>query len=115
MLKVLNRSMDPRVNQHANGTITTESNNNLVTIDPSSAPIALVSQIPGAVPGLATPPNGVLFPQQLITCGTTQNCLRMRGLPFEASITDILTFLGDFAQHIALQGVHMVYNSQVRT
>ena len=65
------------------------------------------------MPGMPTPPGGVILPQQLITCGVTKDCLRMRGLPFEATVTDILTFLGEFAKHIVFQGVHMVYNAQV--
>lgn len=53
----------------------------------------------------------VIVPQQLITCGTTRNCLRMRGLPMEATVADILSILGDCSRHIVYQGVHLVYNS----
>lgn len=51
--------------------------------------------------------------QHLITSGTTKNCIRLRGLPYEALVEHILHFLDDFAKHIIFQGVHMVINAQV--
>lgn len=51
--------------------------------------------------------------QQLITIGTRKDCVRLRGLPYEAQVEHILEFLGEFAKNIVFQGVHMVYNSQV--
>ncbi|EDW33656.1 GL11864 [Drosophila persimilis] len=48
----------------------------------------------------------------LITSGTTKNCIRLRGLPYEAMVEHILHFLDDFAKHIIYQGVHMVINAQ---
>ena len=107
--QVLNRNIDPRVPH-------TEHNNNSIHASSGEhGQISLMSQLPGGagIPGLPTPPGGVMLPQHFITCGTTKDCLRMRGLPFEASVTDILTFLGEFAKHIVFQGVHMVYNAQV--
>jgi len=68
---------------------------------------SLLTQFP--TPMMAT----VLVPQQLITCGTTRNCLRMRGLPMEMTVADILSILGDSSRHIVYQGVHLVYNSTV--
>lgn len=56
-----------------------------------------------------------LLPQQLITSGTRKDCIRLRGLPYEAQVEHILEFLGDHAKNIVYQGVHMVYNAQVRT
>ncbi len=56
----------------------------------------------------------MLQPQQVITSGTQRDCIRLRGLPYEASVSDILTFLGEHARNIVFQGVHMVYNAQVR-
>lgn len=41
-----------------------------------------------------------------------RNCIRLRGLPFEAQIEDVLYFLGDTSQDIAFQGVHLVYSAQ---
>ena len=43
-----------------------------------------------------------------------RNIIRLRGLPYSASVQDILDFLGDFAKFVSLGGVHMVYNYQVR-
>lgn len=54
------------------------------------------------------------LPQHVITSGTRKDCIRLRGLPYEASVEHILEFLGEYAKNIALQGVHMVYNAQVR-
>ena len=54
-----------------------------------------------------------LLPQQLITSGTRKDCIRLRGLPYEAQVEHILEFLGEHAKNIVYQGVHMVYNAQV--
>ncbi|XP_054090835.1 RNA-binding protein fusilli isoform X2 [Zeugodacus cucurbitae] len=83
--QVLNRSMDPR---------TYEANHQQ----------PLIAQLP------AMPLS--LLPQHLITSGTTKNCIRLRGLPYEAMVEHILHFLDDFAKHIIFQGVHMVINAQ---
>ncbi|XP_068625052.1 RNA-binding protein fusilli isoform X1 [Battus philenor] len=53
-----------------------------------------------------------LVPQHVITSGTAKDCVRLRGLPYEAQVEHILTFLDDFAKNIVVQGVHMVYNAQ---
>lgn len=66
-------------------------------------PAALIPQIP--------PP---ILPQHIITSGTRKDCVRLRGLPYEAQVEHILEFLGEQAKNIVFQGVHMVYNSQVR-
>jgi len=49
----------------------------------------------------------------MITAGTRKDCVRLRGLPYEAQVEHILEFLGDHAKNIVYQGVHMVYNAQV--
>ena len=54
-----------------------------------------------------------VIPQQLITAGTRKDCIRLRGLPYEAQVEHILEFLGDHAKNIVYQGVHMVFNAQV--
>ncbi|XP_041975245.1 RNA-binding protein fusilli isoform X2 [Aricia agestis] len=54
----------------------------------------------------------VMLPQHVITSGTAKDCVRLRGLPYEAKVEHILTFLDEFAKNIVVQGVHMVYNSQ---
>jgi epithelial splicing regulatory protein 1/2 len=50
--------------------------------------------------------------QQLVISGSRKDCVRLRGLPYEAQVQHILDFLGEFAKHIVLQGVHMVFNAQ---
>ncbi|XP_041798411.1 epithelial splicing regulatory protein 1 isoform X2 [Chelmon rostratus] len=64
------------------------------------APAPLVSVLPTV--SLLPPP------------GSMRDCLRLRGLPYTASIEDILTFLGEFTQDIRPHGVHMVLNQQGR-
>ncbi|KAK2724246.1 hypothetical protein QYM36_000941 [Artemia franciscana] len=57
------------------------------------------------------PPVPIL-PQQAITSGTRKDCIRLRGLPYEAQVEHILDFLGEHSKNIAYQGVHMVFNAQ---
>uniref|UniRef100_A0A3B5QHH6 Epithelial splicing regulatory protein 1 n=1 Tax=Xiphophorus maculatus TaxID=8083 RepID=A0A3B5QHH6_XIPMA len=64
------------------------------------APAPLVSVLPAV--SLLPPPGGV------------RDCLRLRGLPYTASIEDILSFLGEFTQDVRQHGVHMVLNQQGR-
>ncbi|KAF1387898.1 hypothetical protein PFLUV_G00084700 [Perca fluviatilis] len=64
------------------------------------APAPLVSMLPTV--SLLPSPGGV------------RDCLRLRGLPYTASIEDILTFLGEFTHDIRPHGVHMVLNQQGR-
>ncbi|KAL0277727.1 UNVERIFIED_CONTAM: hypothetical protein PYX00_004917 [Menopon gallinae] len=63
---------------------------------------------PVQVPLIAPIPATV--PQHIIMSGTKKDCIRLRGLPYEAQVEHILEFLGDNANNIATQGVHMVYN-----
>lgn len=63
------------------------------------APAPLVSVLPAV--SLLPSPGGV------------RDCLRLRGLPYTASIEDILNFLGEFTQDVRQHGVHMVLNQQV--
>lgn len=54
------------------------------------------------------------LPQDLIMSGTRKDCIRLRGLPYEALVEHILEFLGEHSKNIIYQGVHMVYNVQVK-
>ena len=54
------------------------------------------------------------LPPQLITAGKRRDCIRLRGLPYEASVNDIVTFLGDYSRQIVTQGVHLIYSAEVR-
>lgn len=50
--------------------------------------------------------------QAQVIAGTRRDCVRLRGLPFEAQVEHILQFLGELANLIKVQGVHMVINGQ---
>ena len=45
--------------------------------------------------------------------GNRKDCIRLRNLPLDCSVEQILEFLGVHSQRIVQQGVHMIYNSQV--
>ncbi|XP_078213631.1 epithelial splicing regulatory protein 2 isoform X6 [Callithrix jacchus] len=49
-----------------------------------------------------------------LAAGTGRDCVRLRGLPYTATIEDILSFLGEAAADIQPHGVHMVLNQQGR-
>ncbi|CAF1600804.1 unnamed protein product, partial [Adineta ricciae] len=52
-----------------------------------------------------------ILPPEMLTGGNKKDCIRVRNLPIECGIEQILEFLGIHAQHIIAQGVHMVYNA----
>ncbi len=79
-------------------------------MDPRN-PAEAEPQLPPLIQQLPQAP--IAFPQQFITSGVSRDCIRLRGLPYESSVTDILTFLGEHSRNIVFQGVHMVYNAQV--
>ena len=67
-------------------------------------------------PLIAVPPPmpfpSAFLPHPTQVVKTEKTCLRLRGLPFEADVEDILGFLGAYSGHIVRQGIHMVYNAQ---
>ncbi|XP_043832118.1 epithelial splicing regulatory protein 1 isoform X2 [Dromiciops gliroides] len=63
---------------------------------------------------LPTPPIIPVLPQQFVTPTNVRDCIRLRGLPYAATIEDILEFLGEFSSAIQTHGVHMVLNHQGR-
>ncbi|XP_030155359.1 epithelial splicing regulatory protein 2 isoform X3 [Lynx canadensis] len=63
------------------------------------------------LPTLTAPLLPIPFP---LAAGTGRDCVRLRGLPYTATIEDILSFLGDAAADIRPHGVHMVLNQQGR-
>lgn len=67
--------------------------------------------MPGFLPAPAVAPP--MPPTGFIGGTGTRDCVRLRGLPFEANVTDILGFLGEHSRSIVYQGVHMVYNAAV--
>lgn len=68
-------------------------------------PFAL-SHLPGLTSAAAT--------QQIIPGGSQKDCIRLRGLPFEAQVGDIIQFLGELSNDIVCQGVHLIYKAEVR-
>lgn len=62
---------------------------------------------------LPTPPILPVLPQQFVPSTNVRDCIRLRGLPYAATIEDILEFLGEFSTDIRTHGVHMVLNHQV--
>ncbi|XP_077431067.1 epithelial splicing regulatory protein 1 isoform X2 [Vanacampus margaritifer] len=71
-----------------------------------SAPLIPVAP----TPLLSVLPAVSLLPPPIIV----RDCLRLRGLPYSASIEDILNFLGEFTHDVRPHGVHMVLNQQGR-
>ncbi|XP_075392957.1 epithelial splicing regulatory protein 2 isoform X2 [Tenrec ecaudatus] len=63
------------------------------------------------LPTLPAPLLPIPFP---LAAGTGRDCVRLRGLPYTATIEDILSFLGEAAADIRPHGVHMVLNQQGR-
>ena len=45
--------------------------------------------------------------------GSETNCVRLRGLPYEATAEDVINFFGEEGANIANKGVHMELNSMV--
>lgn len=62
---------------------------------------------------LPTPSILPVLPQQFMAPTNVRDCIRLRGLPYAATIEDILGFLGEFSADIRTHGVHMVLNHQV--
>uniref|UniRef100_A0A0K2U021 RRM domain-containing protein n=1 Tax=Lepeophtheirus salmonis TaxID=72036 RepID=A0A0K2U021_LEPSM len=102
------RSTTAEVQQVLNRSAENKSNNSNNSKSNTPAPLLQGQQMP-LLPG-----NGQLsvLPQQLITSGTKRDCIRLRGLPYEAQVEAILEFLEEHGKCIVYQGIHMVYNSQ---
>ncbi|XP_026856987.2 epithelial splicing regulatory protein 1 [Electrophorus electricus] len=77
----------------------------LISVAPS--PLLPIAPPPSLVPAAAAVPGPTCMPG-------TRDCLRLRGLPYDASIQDILLFLGEYTADIRPHGVHMVLNQQGR-
>ncbi|XDV40320.1 hypothetical protein PO909_009421 [Leuciscus waleckii] len=75
----------------------------------SSAPLIPVAPSPI----LSVLPQPTFVPQTAAVTGV-RDCVRLRGLPYDASIQDILVFLGEYTADIKPHGVHMVLNQQGR-
>uniref|UniRef100_A0A8C0YFD4 Epithelial splicing regulatory protein 1 n=1 Tax=Cyprinus carpio carpio TaxID=630221 RepID=A0A8C0YFD4_CYPCA len=75
----------------------------------SSAPLIPVA--PSPILSVVPPPTFV--PPAAAVTGV-RDCVRLRGLPYDATIQDILVFLGEYTGDIKPHGVHMVLNQQGR-
>lgn len=62
-------------------------------------------------PTLTDPTNAM---QSNLYLSNNKDIIRLRGLPYTASVQDILDFLNEFSKYVVHAGVHMVYNMQVR-
>uniref|UniRef100_W5MVA5 Epithelial splicing regulatory protein 1 n=1 Tax=Lepisosteus oculatus TaxID=7918 RepID=W5MVA5_LEPOC len=71
----------------------------------TSAPLIPIAPAP-IIPVLPQPP--------FVPPPGLRDCVRLRGLPYIASIEDILEFLGEFTADIRPHGIHMVLNQQGR-
>uniref|UniRef100_A0AAR2JBE0 RRM domain-containing protein n=1 Tax=Pygocentrus nattereri TaxID=42514 RepID=A0AAR2JBE0_PYGNA len=76
----------------------------------SSAPLIAVAP----APILPVVPQPTFVPSTIAAVVGTRDCLRLRGLPYDASVQDILLFLGEYTADIRPHGVHMVLNQQGR-
>lgn len=65
-------------------------------------------------PILSMVPQPTFMPPAAAVTGV-RDCMRLRGLPYDASIQDILIFLGEYTADIKPHGVHMVINQQVES
>ncbi|XP_041046234.1 epithelial splicing regulatory protein 1 isoform X1 [Carcharodon carcharias] len=63
---------------------------------------------------IAPAPVIPMLPQPFVPSTNLRDCIRLRGLPYAATIEDILEFLGEFTCDIRPHGVHMVLNQQGR-
>ena len=81
----------------------------------TGAPGLARSLYPPTLPAMPTSPlyGAATKPPQLFPSSEKKDCIRMRGLPYEARVEHVLEFLGkDLASFILPHGVHMVFSSQ---
>jgi epithelial splicing regulatory protein 1/2 len=55
-----------------------------------------------------------MLPPEMISGGNKKDCIRLKNLPLDCGVEQILEFLGVHSQHILPQGVHMILNAQVK-
>ncbi|XP_008181592.1 RNA-binding protein fusilli-like [Acyrthosiphon pisum] len=96
----LNRGMDQSVRSTASDSIGNITIPVTTTAGVNNSPTALLGHVP-LLP----------LPQHVITSGIRKDCIRLRGLPYEANVEHILKFLGEHSKNIVFHGVHIVYNS----
>ncbi|XP_059089267.1 epithelial splicing regulatory protein 1-like isoform X2 [Tigriopus californicus] len=109
--QILNRTVEqnsnPRHGHHNN------NNNHAAVAAAAAAAAALAAtNVSSHLPLIPSMSNPAVLPQQMVTAGTRKDCIRLRGLPYEAGVENILEFLGEHGKNIVNQGIHMVYNAQ---
>ena len=63
---------------------------------------------------MAQPLLSTILTQPLLHSAPRKDCIRLRGLPYEAQVEHILDFLGEHSKNIKSQGVHMIFDANVR-
>lgn len=130
--QVFKRSQDPKFyhhHHHSSTTTSTMMNNStslLLKSDMSLSSSSMASMasatsqsvaFAAAVASSSNPtavPLPMLPPEMLsVGGGTKRDCIRLRNLPLECGVEQILEFLGVHSQHILPHGVHMILNAQV--
>jgi epithelial splicing regulatory protein 1/2 len=53
-----------------------------------------------------------LLPPEMLSGRNRKDCVRLRNLPIDCAVEQILEFLGIHSQHIIQHGVHMILNNQ---
>ena len=53
-----------------------------------------------------------ILPPEMLSGSNKRDCIRLRNLPLNSGVEQILEFLGVHSQHIVHQGVHMILNAQ---
>ena len=112
--QVFKRSQDPKFYQNS---LLLKSDMSLS----SSSMASMASGTGGALSSITgcnttTPlPLPLLPPEMLNGSGNKRDCIRLRNLPLECGVEQILEFLGVHSQHILPHGVHMILNAQVFT
>lgn len=121
--QVLNRTMDGRGG--GGGAVSDGGAASAAAAAAAQMAAAAALGLQGGHPQMGSPTNGhhspllaniaagqVSLMSQPLLQASRKDCIRLRGLPYEAQVEHILDFLGDLAKNIVFQGVHMIYNAQ---
>jgi len=90
-------------NHHNNQKPPLENKSNQPGLLPSNQQVATASAAAACTVGVTGTP-----------AGSVRNCIRLRGMPYSATIDQIMDFLGEIGFCIQQHGIHMVLNPQGR-
>lgn len=121
--QVFKRSQDPKFYQNSllMKSDMSLSNSSMASVASSAAALALAAaSTPTSSIGPQVNSGAIplpLLPPEMLSGGggTKRDCIRLRNLPLECGVEQILEFLGVHSQHILPHGVHMILNAQVRS